>query len=192
MSENSSAADRQLDKPFSMSDLVAGEVWNGRLAMIGFISAIVTEVLIGQSLLPKLFWCSIEFVNIGSSSYSRAFLCLWIIEVVGWCLWFWATDFFDFGWSFCSSFVLFICLCKLKIVVHFLVVRICVFDILVPGQAMLKFTLLCVNGYGSVGVFSFKDWFWSFEAKWNTKKKIEYQFSWKLWLEAKNWSKWGI
>ena len=55
MSENSSAADRQLDKPFSMSDLVAGEVWNGRLAMIGFISAIVTEVLIGQSLLPKLF-----------------------------------------------------------------------------------------------------------------------------------------
>ena len=55
MSENSSPTERQLDKPIGMDDLVAGEVWNGRLAMIGFISAIATEVLIGQSLLPKLF-----------------------------------------------------------------------------------------------------------------------------------------
>ena len=55
MSESSSSTERQLDKPIGMDDLVAGEVWNGRLAMIGFISAIATEVLIGQSLLPKLF-----------------------------------------------------------------------------------------------------------------------------------------
>ena len=55
MTENSTATERQLDKPIGMDDLVAGEVWNGRLAMIGFISAIATEVLIGQSLLPKLF-----------------------------------------------------------------------------------------------------------------------------------------
>ena len=55
MAKNSSSADRQLDKPIGMSDMIAGEVWNGRLAMIGFISAIATELLIGQSLLPKMF-----------------------------------------------------------------------------------------------------------------------------------------
>ena len=55
MTDNSSTTERQLDKPIGMSDLIAGEVWNGRLAMIGFISAIATEVMIGQSLLPKLF-----------------------------------------------------------------------------------------------------------------------------------------
>ena len=60
MSENSSSTERQLDKPLGMDDLVAGEVWNGRLAMIGFISAIATEVLIGQSLLPKLFWFGLK------------------------------------------------------------------------------------------------------------------------------------
>ena len=55
MTTNSSMNERQLDKPVGMSDFVAGEVWNGRLAMIGFISAIATEVLLGQSLLPKMF-----------------------------------------------------------------------------------------------------------------------------------------
>lgn len=55
MTTNSSTTERQLDKPLGMDDLVAGEVWNGRLAMIGFVSAIATELLLGQSLLPKLF-----------------------------------------------------------------------------------------------------------------------------------------
>ena len=45
----------QLDQPFGKSDMIAGEMWNGRLAMIGFVSAIATELLLGQSLLPKLF-----------------------------------------------------------------------------------------------------------------------------------------
>ena len=45
----------QNDSPIQMSDFEDGEVWNGRLAMIGFIAAIATEVLLGQSLLPKIF-----------------------------------------------------------------------------------------------------------------------------------------
>ena len=42
--------------PYNKDDMIAGETWNGRLAMIGFVSAIATEVLLGQSLLPKIFW----------------------------------------------------------------------------------------------------------------------------------------
>ena len=41
--------------PYNKNDMIAGETWNGRLAMIGFVSAIATEVLLGQSLLPKVF-----------------------------------------------------------------------------------------------------------------------------------------
>jgi len=41
--------------PYNKDDMIAGETWNGRLAMIGFVSAIATEVLLGQSLLPKVF-----------------------------------------------------------------------------------------------------------------------------------------
>ena len=41
--------------PYNKDDMIAGETWNGRLAMIGFVSAIATEVLLGQSLLPKIF-----------------------------------------------------------------------------------------------------------------------------------------
>jgi len=41
--------------PYNKSDMIAGEIWNGRLAMIGFVSAIATEVLLGQPLLPKVF-----------------------------------------------------------------------------------------------------------------------------------------
>ena len=41
--------------PYNKDDMAAGELWNGRLAMIGFVSAIATELLLGQSMLPKVF-----------------------------------------------------------------------------------------------------------------------------------------
>ena len=55
MSDQQPQAKSAMEETFGMDTWVDGEIWNGRLAMLGFIVAIAIEIAAGQSLLPKIW-----------------------------------------------------------------------------------------------------------------------------------------
>jgi hypothetical protein len=55
MSNEQTGSTSALEETFGKAAWIDGEIWNGRLAMIGFVTAIALEALTNQSLLPKLW-----------------------------------------------------------------------------------------------------------------------------------------
>ncbi len=55
MSNEQTGSTSALEETFGKAAWIDGEIWNGRLAMIGFVTAIALETLTNQSLLPKLW-----------------------------------------------------------------------------------------------------------------------------------------
>ena len=54
MAEQQSESKSAMEETFGMQTWVDGETWNGRLAMLGFLAAIATELISGEGLLQTI------------------------------------------------------------------------------------------------------------------------------------------